>query len=53
MAKYEKSKKVYSCCGQYFACTNATSKDKLYCPRCGQLMDKPITLPVVNIVKQV
>ena len=53
MAKYEKSRKVYSCCGQYFACTNATSNDKLYCPRCGCLMDKPIKLPVINIVKQV
>ena len=53
MVKQEKSKKVYNCCGQLFACTNATSSDKIICPRCGAILTKPISQPTIIIVKQV
>lgn len=53
MFKLEKSKKVYNCCGQLFACTNATSNDTVKCPRCGAKLVTPIAHPSIIIVKQI
>lgn len=49
--KYEKVEKLYVCCGQYIAPTASASKKKIYCPRCGEQLSKPIKLPCVVIVK--
>lgn len=51
--KQEKSKKVFSCCGQLFACTNATKDIKHYCPRCNKELTTPIPNPNIIIIKQV
>lgn len=49
--KYEKCISVYSCCGEYIGRTKATKDSKLNCPRCGALLDKPITVPTIVIAK--
>lgn len=47
---YEKSTKVYCCCGQYIVPTKAVKDRKLVCPRCGVTLDKPVKVPVVVLV---
>ena len=48
--KYEKSKRVYVCCGQYVVLTNAI-KTNVKCPRCGNILKTPIKNPQITIVK--
>lgn len=49
--KYEKSKAIYSCCGKYFACTNAVADKKPVCDSCGAKLTVPLRVPKIVIVK--
>lgn len=51
--KLEKSKKVYSCCGQLYAHTNATISEKVKCPRCGKTLINTIDKPNIVIIKRI
>ena len=50
--KIEKINKVYSCCGQYLAPTKSVENNKIYCPRCNQLLTTPIKCPSIVIFKK-
>lgn len=50
--KQEKSKKVFSCCGQLFALTNSVLNNKINCPRCNKELTNPISNPNIVIVKK-
>lgn len=49
---YEKSTKVYCCCGQYIVPDKAVADRSIICPRCGQKLDKPLKVPSVVRVKK-
>lgn len=49
--KYEKSQRVFACCGQYIALTNAIKDKQIKCPRCGNILKTPIKCPQIMIVK--
>lgn len=49
--KYEKIKKVYSCCGQYIAPSGKALEHDIKCPRCGQVLTTPIKCPHIVLVK--
>ena len=51
--KYEKSQRVFVCCGQYIALTNAIKDKQIKCPRCGNILKTPIEYPQIMIVKYV
>lgn len=48
---YERSPKVFSCCGQYLVTTKATSNKTVICPRCGKKLERALELPNMIIVK--
>ena len=48
---YEKSEKVFCCCGKYIVPTNAVKDKKIVCPSCKKVLDKPIEFPKIIIVK--
>ena len=47
---YEKSPKVYVCCGQYYATNKATGKRKIVCKRCGEVIKTPVVTPKIILV---
>ncbi len=47
---YEKSPKVYVCCGQYYATNKATEKRKIVCKRCGEVIKTPVVTPKIILV---
>ena len=49
--KYEKSQRVFVCCGEYIALTNAVKDKQIKCSRCGSILKKPIDCPHIVIVK--
>lgn len=48
---YERSHKVFSCCGQYLVTTKATANKSIVCPRCGKKLEKAIDLPNMIVIK--
>lgn len=51
--KYEKSTKVYCCCGQYIVPTKAvTDSDEIVCTRCGQKVSGAKKTPIIVIVSK-
>lgn len=46
---YEKSTKVYCCCGQYIVPTKAVKDKVIKCPRCEAVL-KPVKQPSVVLV---
>ena len=49
--KYENAQKVFVCCGQYIALTNAIKNKQIKCQRCGNILKTPIECPHIVIVK--
>lgn len=48
--KYEKSVKVFSCCGKYIAVMKAAENTKITCPSCGKEQKLPITSPKTILI---
>lgn len=47
--KFEKSKNVYVCCGQYYVTTTKTENVKPVCPKCKGTPVK-VRTPIINII---
>ena len=48
--EYKKSKKVYSCCGQYLVPIGGAINKDIICPRCGEKIKSTVKLPHIIIV---
>ena len=49
--KYEKCKKLFACCGKYYAPTESAADKKIYCQTCGKELKIPVKTPHVVLVK--
>lgn len=50
--KYEKCDRVYACCGRYYAPTKATAGKTIKCQTCKKVLNAPLQIPHITIVKE-
>lgn len=48
---YEKSPRVYSCCGKIYATINTTKDKEVVCQICKQIIKTPIKVPKVIVIR--